>query len=392
MTREKYLPGPYPSSNVNRVKRLLPLLLLLVVLNSIVRGQDVPVYSQKLTNSFLYNPSVAGNTLGSATLSYRQQWAGVEGSPRTVFFSVHTPFSRHRFGTGFNVYQEKSGVNQNLFASGAFAYHLRFTDDKMISAGLSVEYINSKINYSAVDVIDTDDDLLNGNQPNGNSVDFSFGLSYSSKFFKLGASANRLGSLVGFSDSTSQFSQFYAAFVNFTLPVAGERDVLEPIVYLRKFANGTHQIDGGLYYTYKDVVTLGGSFRTGGAIGLTAALRINKNILFGYSREVLSGDFSKSLGASNEFTLRLDFRDHNYYTKKKNAREISTKALALRRKTLTNYPKGSAHSKSQKYKKSLKRNYIKSPNYRMEASKKLQTKKVTKKRPASRSKSRKRPQ
>ena len=360
------------------MKRFLPLFFLFLVLNYLVHGQDVPVYSQKLTNSFLYNPSVAGNTLGSATLSYRQQWAGVEGSPRTLFFSIHTPFARHRFGTGFNVYQEKSGVNENLFASGAFAYHLRFTDDNMISMGVSVEYVNTKIKYAAVDVIDTDDDLLNGNQPNANGLDFSFGLSYSSKYFKLGASANRLGSLVGLSDSTSQFSQFYAAFLNLTLPVAGDRDVIEPIVYLRSFANGTHQIDGGLYYTYKDVVTLGGSYRTGGAIGLTAALRISKNLLIGYSREMLSGDFSKSVGASNEFTLRLDFRDHNYYTKKKNAREISTKALALRRKTLSVPSKGSSLKKSQRYKKSIKRNYIKSPNYRMEASKKLQTKKITK--------------
>lgn len=329
--------------------------------------------------------------MGSATLSYRQQWAAVEGSPRTLFFSIHTPFAKHRFGTGFNVYQEKSGVNENLFASGAFAYHLRFTDNNMISMGVSVEYVNTKINYSAVDVIDTNDDLLNGNQPNANSLDFSFGLSYSSKYLKLGASANRLGSLVGLSDSTSQFSQFYSAFLNLTLPVAGERDVIEPIVYFRKFANGTNQIDGGLYYTYNDIVTLGGSYRTGGAIGLTAALRIKKNLLIGYGREVLSGDFSKSIGASNEFTLRLDFRDHNYYTKKKNAREISTKALALRRKTLPTYSKGSAHSKSQKYKKTIKRNYIKSPNYRMESSKKLQTKKVTKKRSNARHKSRRKP-
>ena len=93
---------------------------------------------------------------------------------------------------------------------------------------------------------------------------------------------------------------------------------------------------------------------------------------------MISGDFSKTLGASNEFTLRLDFRDHNYYTKKKNAREISSKALALRRKTLSTPSKGSSFSRSQKYKKKLKRNYIKSPNYRMESSKKLQTKKVSK--------------
>jgi type IX secretion system PorP/SprF family membrane protein len=361
------------------VKKILPVVVFILSLIHVGYSQDVPVYSQKLTNSFLYNPSVAGNTLGSATLSYRQQWAGVEGAPRTMFFSIHTPFSKHRFGTGFNAYQEKSGVNENLFVSGAFAYHLRFTDDNMLSMGVSVEYVNTKIDYAAVDVIDGNDDLLDGNQPPANALDFSFGLNYSSKFFKLGASANRLGSLVGLSDSTSQFSQFYSAFLNLTLPVAGERDLLEPIVYLRKFANGTHQIDGGLYYTYSDVVTLGGSYRTGGAIGLTAAVRIKKNLLVGYSREVLSGDFSKSIGASNEFTLRLDFRDHNYYTKKKNAREISNKALALRRKTLSKPSKGSAHSRSQKYKNKLKRNYIKSPNYRMESSKKLQTKKIKKK-------------
>jgi type IX secretion system PorP/SprF family membrane protein len=352
-----------------------------------VSGQDVPVYSQKLTNSFLYNPSVAGNTLGSATLSYRQQWGGVQDAPRTLFFSLHTPFARHRFGTGLNVYQEKSGVNENLFVSGAFAYHVRVADNNMISAGVSVEYINSRVDYAAVDVIDNSDDLLAGDQPGANSLDFSFGLNYSSRFLKIGASANRLGTLVGISDSTSQFSQFYSAFANFTLPVAGDRDVLEPIVYFRKFANGTQQVDAGLYYTFKETFTLGGSYRTGGTVGLTAALRINKNLLLGYSREMLSGDLSKSLGASNEFTLRLDFRDHNYYTKKKNAREISTKALALRRKTLApNYSKGSSFSKSQKYKKSIKRNYIKSPNYRMESSKKLQTKKISKKRPAARKK------
>ena len=370
------------------MKRLLLVTVFTLTLNHVIQAQDVPVYSQKLTNSFLYNPSVAGNTLGSATLSYRQQWSAVEGAPRTTFFSIHTPFAKHRFGTGFNVYQEKAGVNENIFASGAFAYHLRFTDEKLFSMGVSVEYVNTKINYGAIDVIDMDDDLLNQNQPNANSVDFSFGLSYNTKYFKIGASANRLGSLVGLSDTTSQFSQFYASFLNFTLPVAGDRDVIEPIVYYRKFANGSNQIDAGLYYTFKDMLTLGGSYRTGGAVGLTGAFRIKKNILLGYSREVLSGDFTKSVGASNEFTLRLDFRDHNYYTKKKNARAISTQALALRRKTISTHSKGSPYSRSQKYKKTVKRNYIKSPNYRMEASKKLLTKKIAKSRGASKSKRR----
>lgn len=354
-------------------------------------SQDVPVYSQKLTNSFLYNPSVAGNTKGSATLSYRQQWGAVEGSPKTTFFSIHTPFAKHRFGTGFNVYQEKAGANQNLFASGAFAYHLRFRNENLFSMGVSAEFVSSKLDYASIDVIDSDDELLTQDQPSANAFDFSFGMNYAAKYYKVGISANRLGTLVGLSDSSSQFSQFYSAFVNFTLPLAGDRDVLEPIVYLRRFANGTSQVDAGLYYTFKNTVTVGGSYRTGGTIGLTAALRINKNILIGYSREMLSGTLAKSVGASNEFTLRLDFRDHEYYTKKKNAREISTQALALRRKTLSTFSKRSSFGKSQKYKKTIKRNYIKSPNYRMESSKKLQTKKITKKSGRPKYKSRRKP-
>ena len=59
----------------------------------------------------------------------------VEGSPSTLFLVFILLLQGTGFGTGFNVYQEKSGVNENLFASGAFAYHLRFTDENMIFDG-----------------------------------------------------------------------------------------------------------------------------------------------------------------------------------------------------------------------------------------------------------------
>src|SRR5690606_5336093 len=94
----------------------------------------------------------------------------------------------------------------------------------------------------------------------------------------------------------------------------------------------------------------------------------------GYSREMFSSDLRTSVGASNEFTIRFDFRDHNYHSKTKNARQINTQALALRRKTLVSYNgRGSAMQKSKRYKKKIAKKYIHSPNYRMNASKKLYT-------------------
>lgn len=362
---------------------MLRLVLLSFFLVAALGGvaQDVPVYSQKLTNSFLYNPSVAGNTLGSATLSYRQQWAGVEGSPQTTFMSLHTPFARHRLGTGFNFYHETAGVNTNMYASGAFAYHIRTTDYNMFSMGLSVEYINSRIAYSRLDALDMDDLLLNENQSDINKLDFSYGMSYQTRWMTLGGSVNRLGSLVGLTDSTSQFPAFYTGFVTFILPFSGDRSLLEPVVYYRNLSNGKDQIDAGLYYTYNRKLTIGASYRTGGAASITAGFRVAPNLMLGYSREMLTGEFGNALRASNEFTLRLDFRDHNYYSNARNARQINTSAMSLRRKTLSKYPASkSPYTFAKSNKKFANRNYHKSPNYRMDASKKLNTYRV-KKRP-----------
>jgi hypothetical protein len=244
--------------------------------------------------------------------------------------------------------------------------------------GVSAEYGNFKA--TGADVIDEDDPLLL-NTYTKNEIDFSFGISYKARYFNTGVSANRLTSLAGVKDTT-QFPPYYSAFLSGKLPLAGDRDLLEPIVTYRSLAPGSNQIDAGLYYTFKNLVTAGGSYRTGGVVNVTAALRVYKNILLGYSREMFTGEFGQRVGASNEFTLRIDFRDHAFHSKVKNSKQINTQALAIRRKTLVTYQsRGTALQKSAKYKKKIKRNYIHSPNYRINSSKKLQTVKVSKNKP-----------
>lgn len=341
----------------------------------LVQAQDAPLFTQKLTNSFLYNPSVAGNTFGSITLSHRKFWSSVEGSPTTNFFSVHTPFGQHRFGTGINFYQDKVGITETLYGSAAFAYHIKMTDFNALSFGVSAEYNSLKIDQSNVDVLHPDDPLLRGDART--SVDFSFGTSFKSRFFTIGAAANRLNSLVGIKDTVQQFPAFYSGFLQVTLPLAGDRDLLEPIVTVRSFDNSKPQIDAGLYYTFNDLLTLGGSYRTGGAINASAAFRW-KNVMIGYSRDIITNDLRQALGATNEFTLRFDFFNEAYYMKAKNARAINTKAMTIRRKTLSTYNHRSSAS-SQRYNKKLKHKSFMSPNYRISASKKLMTQKAKRK-------------
>src|SRR5687767_14263249 len=86
-------------------------------------AQDIPLFTQKITNSFLYNPAIAGHTFGSATFAHRSNYAGIPGAPRTNFLSIHTPFANHRFGAGINIFQEEVTFLSNNYLSGAFAYH-----------------------------------------------------------------------------------------------------------------------------------------------------------------------------------------------------------------------------------------------------------------------------
>jgi Protein of unknown function (DUF3308). len=79
-------------------KLLLFVFLNFLALHSI--AQDIPLFSQKLTNSFMYNPALAGHTFGSMTASYRMNYLGVTDAPTNTFLSFHAPFANYRFGSG----------------------------------------------------------------------------------------------------------------------------------------------------------------------------------------------------------------------------------------------------------------------------------------------------
>src|SRR5690348_15048550 len=99
---------------------------IILLMNITGYAQDIPLFSQKLTNSFMYNPAVAGHNFGSATFSYRKNYAQVNGAPVNYFLSVHSPVANHKVGIGANLYQEEVTFLKNTYASLAFAYHIRF--------------------------------------------------------------------------------------------------------------------------------------------------------------------------------------------------------------------------------------------------------------------------
>lgn len=343
---------------------------VLICWSSLTSAQDIPLFSQKLTNSFIFNPALAGHTFGSLTYSFKQNYHKVNGAPQNHFLSIHTPIAGYRFGIGANVYQEDVTFLRNTYASAAFAYHLALNKLTTLSFGLSGEYnsigINGPLNFS------TDDDEFNTLRRNGiKDYDFSFGTHFQNRYLKAGFSSNRLATTWLRDSSKAVLSNYFSTFVQGLIPLRGGEDLLEPYISYRKLSDINRTLDIGLYYTFDNKITLGGSIRSGNVLSATAAFRLSRYIMLGYSREMITSNVGGFVGAANEFTLRFDFNDQSY---KQRFSSDYKSSVAYRRKTLSS-PIGRAGAKGPKQvQRKQKKLAPYSPNARYQNVKKLSIK------------------
>lgn len=359
------------------------LLLAVFAIGSLtVQGQDIPLFSQKLTNSFMYNPAMAGHTFGSITTSYRTNYSGVADAPKNYFISLHAPFGGHRFGAGANVYQEEVSILKNTYYAGAFAYHLYFNKFSSLSMGIGAEFNQLRFNISAADAsyIETDPTYIRYKNTNG-KPDFSFGLMYQNRFIKAGVAANRLATAWLEPTNKKVLSNYYTGFVQGQIPIRDGQDVLEPYFAFRKFSETNDTYDVGLYYTYDNKITAGAATRAGNVLNFTLAYRFSKYLMVGYSREMITTPVGGFVGSSNEFTLRYDFNDQNY---QKKFRQDYKQSLSYRRKSLSSSPvrKTAGGRTPKQLARAQKRVSAFSPNSRYQNTKKLSMgRKSTTKRP-----------
>lgn len=283
--------------------------LILLFMAFAVKGQDIPLFSQKLTNSFIYNPAMAGIGFGSFTLSHRNNYSMVQGAPNTNFLSLHTPFANYRFGTGFNVFQEEAAAVKSIYASGAFAYHINLTSLSSLSFGVSGEYNNIRLTNEVIAQNDGSDIVLNRYSNGVAQPDFSFGMAYQNRVLKMGISANRLYTAWFEKDATKNLANYYSGFLQGIIPVQDGRGVIEPYVAYRKFSESNNVFDLGVYYTYDKKLTAGVATRSGSILNATLGYKLTKSLMVGYSREIIMGSIGGYTGSSNEFVVRLDFAD-----------------------------------------------------------------------------------
>lgn len=269
-------------------------------------AQDIPLFTQKLTNSFIYNPAIAGLNTATFTYSYRRNYSAVEGAPEDHFASVHTPIANYRFGIGVNGYQEDVNFMRISFTSAAFAYHLRMKKSNTLSVGVSGEYSSMRLSGNTNTAANGLDPVLLNYQNGDPKFDVSVGANYQTRYVSIGAAVNRL-STSWINKEKASLANYFTANAQGMLPVRKRKDSFEPYVSLRKFSSRYSMWDVGLFYMINNRVISGIGMRKGNVLHYTLAFRLPRKMLIGYSRETIGNGLAGFVGSTNEIVIRYDF-------------------------------------------------------------------------------------
>jgi len=172
-------------------------ILFICILLTAIQGysQQEPCYGIYMFNHFAYNPGFAGtNNEISATAINRQQWAGFDGAPNTMGFSVEgllKPFGV-KSGIGVNLVQDKQGLNTSFQLEAAYSYRTELAGGKL-GIGLSLGLINlvAKGEFKAVDGAEQDMAIPPLDQPKS-AFNMNFGAFYKASNYYVGLSSTRL--------------------------------------------------------------------------------------------------------------------------------------------------------------------------------------------------------
>jgi len=281
---------------------------------SVSNAQQLQTSSMYDLQGVLHNPSFVGtqenNIIG---ISYRSQWSGISGSPRTA--TIFGSFDVPRFGIGIGgvIYQDKTGPTSRTGLSLSLAKHI-VGNNGTFSIG-----IENKIQQYAIDKGKLAESLGNdpvlGTSDNRFKYDAGFGISYTGKKFQVGASVSQLvqsklnfysGNLTR--DEEARLYRHYYLHGLYNWHVDG-KTIITPNFLMVYLPNAPFTYQAGARVEFNKLFWFGGGYRSHQSYMLSAGINIGKNFTLGYAYDDYITPISNfDNGASaHEVLLRFNF-------------------------------------------------------------------------------------
>jgi type IX secretion system PorP/SprF family membrane protein len=316
--------------NKEVMKRIGIMVLCLLACGTGVYAQQSPYYTQYVLNPFVYNPALAGiENYWDVKLSYRHQWQGVEGAPRTTYLTVNGPLRRIQYhkgttntvplslgnrtpavreywknyksiephaGVGMVVYYDQAGPLSLYSASACYAYHIGLSPRHSISAGLAAGVHGYRVGGNQLNFGNANpDDPVVGTLENRTAPHINLGIWFYAPFYFIGISAENLVTITSFSGAAPSPQTFDGRFVPHYTFSAGYKMLLKdyhlsflPSVVMRYVPGVTPTWDVNLKFQYRNSIWTGFTTRSTKTVSFLFGANLSTRLNFGYSYDFLS--------------------------------------------------------------------------------------------------------
>jgi type IX secretion system PorP/SprF family membrane protein len=312
------------------VKKIILAILVLVICS------DAQSQNRKHSSNFsifqqYYNPAFTGFQGSMIKSYYRNQWAGFDGAPKTLFISGEVNLSDYKEGKGVDG-EEKSpvvtaGIQHSLGLSvlydsyGPFVENqiflsyrsrINLTEKVSLQAGGAIAYHLQSLDGNKLTTEEANDPTISkySNQSNRSGrVDFNLGLALTGQDFYAGyAMQNIVGSM-----SETDNDYFRNNSKIHYIVQGGYRKALSDKVgiivnaLLRFDKQLDETVEGQLKAVFYNTVWAGFGYRNNLAYSLNVGFRM-KQLRVGYAYEIPTGDAQMTGSTTSEILLTYDLK------------------------------------------------------------------------------------
>jgi type IX secretion system PorP/SprF family membrane protein len=280
------------------------LLVLLLIACSFSNAQQLPQFTQYMYNTISVNPAYAGSreTL-NVTLLHRNQWAGLDGNPRTSTFSIHGPLKNEKIGIGISYINDRLGFENTNYVYADFSYTVPVSEEVKMRFGLKGGFTNYSLENP-----DLNDPFFNANfdswKPN-----FGTGFYIGSNRWYAGISSPRILNTVlnnGEFQSLERNSYYAIGGLVFNLSA----NILFKPTMITKFTNGAPATyDFTINFLFNEKFWIGTSYRVNDASNFGAMMdyQVSEDIRIGYAYDLPTSVVRPYTSGTHEIILIYEF-------------------------------------------------------------------------------------
>ena len=315
------------------------LFISLLVFASSSFAQQKPQYTQYILNNYILNPALSGiENYTDVKMSVRDQWVGLNGSPRTIYFSAQGPIGKKDYktsatsfnvpgrnprgdaywenyeaseahhGVGISLIQDQTGLYSHFNADISYAYHIGVSPRTNISAGFSAGIGKVSYNRSKANPADPNDPTLSSAGDFYKiTPDLNAGIwLYSADYFVGLAAQQIIPQKMSFNTATPGITLLPHLFGTFGYRFLLTDEINATPSVMIKYVPGTSvpaQFDLNVKVQYMDLLWLGASYRVNDGYAAMLGTNISNTINIGYSYDLTTTDLNTVSRGTHEFII-----------------------------------------------------------------------------------------